>query len=300
MVLIGRQEALLTYKENQSLDALICLLFEPTQEVNVPSRLSKTEDVVITLLASVRNKDKVLFEKAMAVLERRKVSEQTEWIHDDLAVFSMIVSNLHHGGHAEIIKKGIQARMNSSDQQSLDVSMSLSALNDGLTTAPILSILIVGQELAGKTESARKEILQQAFKQSEQMELNEQISPFLRLLGEKTASMAVSMCVDDSFSSHYAMMKFQRSFDTRVRLFSYLIFTVILVGLTGGWIFLAWLYLFGNTEQASYVEKLFSMGIVVMPISILMFRAKILGSIRSLFYRLFGGGHWLKFEREQQ
>lgn len=300
MVLIGRQEALFTYKENQALDAFIRLLFEPDQEVNVPSRLSKTEDTVITLLASVRNKDKALFEKAMTVLERRKVSEQTEWVHDDLAVFAMIVSNLHHGGHAEIIKKGIQARMNSSDQQSLDVSMSLSALNDSLTTAPVLSILVVGQELAGKTESAQKETLQRAFNQSEQMELNEQTSPFLRLLGEKTASMAVSMCVDDNFSSHHAMMKFQRSFDARARWFSYIVFTIILLGSTGVWLFLVWLYLFGNPEVSSLIEKLFGVGIILAPVSVLVLRTKILKFIRSMFYRLFGGSAWLQFERDKQ
>lgn len=300
MVLIGRHEALLAYKEDRTLDAFIRLLFEPAGNVDAPTRLSKTEDVVIALLASVRNKDEILFENAMAVLERRKVSEQTEWVHDDLAVFSMIVSNLYHGGHAEIIRKGIQARMNSSDQQSLDISLSLSALHDGQNTAPILPILIVGQELAGKTEAVQKQTLQQAFQQSEQLELSEQTSSFLRLLGQKTTDIAISMCVADNFSSHHAMMKFQKSFDTRARLFSYFIFTVILVGFTGGWIFLAWLYLFGNTEQSAHAEKLFSMGVVVAPIPIFLFRTKILGFSRSLFYRLLGGGHWLQFEKEQQ
>ena len=53
MVLIGLQEALLTYQEDRAFSALIKLLFEPNKNIHVPSRLSKTEDVVIALLASV-------------------------------------------------------------------------------------------------------------------------------------------------------------------------------------------------------------------------------------------------------
>ena len=188
MVLIGLQEALLTYQEDRAFSALIKLLFEPNKNIHVPSRLSKTEDVVIALLASVSNKDKQLFEKAMSVLERRKVSEETEWIHNDLAVFSMIVGNLFYGGHAEVIKKGLQGRLNSSDRQSLEITKSLYALNDGTdaVTASVQSIIVVGHELLGSAGTLDKEVLRNALKQNEQLELDENAPPFLRLLGQKT------------------------------------------------------------------------------------------------------------------
>lgn len=300
MVLIGRQKAFAEYRNHQALEALIQLLFEKNQTIAAPKELHNTEDIVTAILASIQRNDEPQFRDAISELEKRGISEHTQWIYDDLTIFSMVIGNLKFGGHNEIIEKILTTRKSNLDQRSLDITQSLIALNNQQANGPVLPIVITGQWLTNKTPQPNQHVLEQAFQQATSLEIDESTTPLLRILGEKVADIVVSMCVHSNSTKYYAFTKFHKNFDLRARIFGILGFSIIFLSTSIIWVYLVWQYFLGDKASSEFANKMFGIGVVLAPVTIFIIREKIYKSIRALFYYLFGGKPWLEYEKKSE
>lgn len=298
MVLIGRQQTFAKFHDHQALRALIQLLFENDRVIDTPNKLGKTEDIVTALLASIQKENKELFDSAISKLEKRQISENTEWIHDDLTVFSIIIGNLKYGGHNKLTEEILNTRKTNSVPHSLDITQSLIALNNQQLSGPILPIIIIGQYLTNNKATPDKETLDLAFQQATKLEINESTTAFLRLLGQKVTDIAISLGIQDHHTEYSALIKLQKNFDKRAKLISFLGFTGIFISITAIWGYFIWQYFFGDKVSSELAGKFFSIGVVIAPIAIFLIRKKIFSSIRTLFYFLFTGKSWIRYEKD--
>lgn len=289
MVLIGRQELFAELRADRALAALITLLFDPEGSVEVPKRISQTTDAVIGVLASLREGKEDGFRQAATMLIRRKVSSESDWIHDDLLAFSMVVGNLRFGGCDELVAQLLRARLSGADDRSQRMSQSLNALSKSQNAAPLASVLIVGRMLAYPARELDGALLSLAHEQSVALEIQPTTQQFLRLIGEKVADVATRVGTLRNASDYSRLTIFRNKFEFRANLFAHAVFWLLLIGVAALWLYVARLYFSPNKESEEFAGKLFQMGVVIGPVVLFFAGNKIRAGIRRLFYMVFGG-----------
>jgi hypothetical protein len=295
MVLIGRQEAFAKLRGDRALAALITILFDHTGLIDAPTRISQTDDAVIATLSSIQSREEGGFREAAAMLSRRKISVDSDWVHDDLLAFAMIVGNLCFGGCNKLIETLLRARLSGNDDdRNQKISQSLRTLADSQDDAPYLSVLIVGRMLAYPSGRIDGKLLSNAHEQSAMLEIDPTTKEFLRLLGEKVADVAIRIGSVDHASEYSRLKVFRTKFDRRSTIFGHVVFLVMVLGIAALWVSVAKLYFSSEKESEEFAGKLFQMGVVVGPIALLLARKKILVFLRSLFYSILGGGELLE------
>lgn len=293
MVLIGRQEIFAELRRDRELAALITLLFDRDGFIEAPSRMSQTVDAAVGILSSLRNGKEEGFRQAIAMLARRKVSADADWIHDDLLAFSLVVGNLRFGGAEELVSQLLRARMSVGDGCSGLMSQSLGALASAGGDAPLASVLVVGRMLAYPDQKLNGALLAQAHKQSVELETQPTTHQFLRLIGEKVADVAAEIGILKNTSHYSRLVSFRNKFESRANQFSFGVFYLLLLGSGCGWLYLASLYFSPDKETEELAGKLFQMGLVVGPLALFFSREKIREALRRAFYRVLGGGELL-------
>ncbi len=296
MVLVGRRELLANFRQNRALDALISALFDSRSQISLPDRISQTDDAVIAIMAAIVGNRSRPFKDAISMLNRRKIDESAEWIHDDLLLFSVIAGNLRFGGSDQLVEQLLRVRLSGSEGQSQDMSLSLKALAEQKSDAPLLPVLLVGQVLVEPDHTWDRHLLSRAFEQSTQLESESDAPPFIRLLGEKVADVSTRIGVETNGSEYSALSSFRSGFDRRVRCFAGTVFFLLLVGSAAGWFMATKLFFSENADSEELAGKLFDMGIVIGPIAVFLARKAIFSFFRSSFYRIFGGKGLLDYE----
>lgn len=289
MVLIGRSERFAELRSDRSLAALIKVLFEHEAILVAPVRVSQLADAVVATMASVQSGDVSGFNDALAMLERRKLGPDAEWIHDDLLVFALIVGNLKFKSATELIDQILLARSASTDDRSRMMSQSFDALAHCRDEAPLKAILVVGRVLADPQIKIEGLLLAEAFDQSTKFEIDSGTQQFLRLIGEKVVDLAHHVGAAQNTSDYFQLCRFRKRFETRARIFAGLVFCLILMGTIVGWLFIAKLYFSPNKDEEDLAGKLFQMGIVIGPLAMIFSRRQILAYSRSVFYHMLGG-----------
>jgi len=294
MVLIGRQEIFAELRRDRALAALIDLLFDDNGSIEVPNRISQTSDAVVGVLASLQKGKDDGFRQAVTMLVRRKVKADSDWIHDDLLAFSMVVGNLRFGGGDELVKQLLNARLSGADERSQMMSLSLSALSNSLSDAPLAAVLVIGRMLAYPEKELNGSLLSLAYKQSAELETQPTTQQFLRLIGEKVADLAIRVGTMKNASDYSRLKIFQNKFDLRADLFAGAVFWLLLLGVATLWLYIARLYFSPNKQSEELAGKLFQMGVVVGPAVLFYARKQIRSGIRGLFYKTFGGSGLLE------
>ncbi len=295
MVLIGKQEILQNIRADRSLSALITLLFEHEGSINAPIRLSQTDDAIVASLFSIHKRSNVEFKKAGEMLSRRRICNDTDWVHDDLLIFSIIVGNLCFGGFDELISEILRARsVGNDDDKSQKVTESLRSLVNSQSDGPILAIPLVGLNLAFPNRDLDGYLLSKAYSQSVTLEVDVGTNLFLRILGEKISQIAINVGGLENASEYSRLKHFFNSFERRAIVFSQSMFAIIFLVTVCTWFYVAYLYFFSDSITAELSGKLFQMGVVISPFALLFFRRKFLKFARSLFYLFFGGRRMLE------
>ena len=299
MVLIGRHEALAALRDDRALDALIVALFEPDAPIASPERISQTDDAVVAIMSALREDTEDRFQDAVSLLNRRKIDIDADWIHDDLLVFSVIVGNLRFGGSDELVERLLRFRLSGAEGRSQEMSLSLKALAERKSDAPILPVLVVGESLVDPSRGWDGPLLSRAFGQASELEAEGDALPFLRLLGEKVADAATRIGVENHASEYSDLASFHSRFDLRAKCFAYVVFWVLFIGSAIGWFFVAGLFFSSDEESEELAGKLFDMGVVIGPVVVFFARKVIFSSSRRFFYRMLGGGILLDRERQE-
>lgn len=283
MVPVGRYELCGSLSDDPVVRAFAAFLSDAPAAPADAGRLDERQRLTIAAISALRAHDAAAFRQVYNEIQRRRISEESDWIFDDYLMFCLSCGAVRFGLDPAFLHKALaQRRTIQGDAEKAVVGGMQLFLDkpDGPTDSPLV---LVARELSGRIEYD-EETLRNSYREAVRWIAADARAEFRRLIG----CCAMDLTITRSSLSEASSEQFMRGFARKVSRVAHVTYWGLLGLTTVGWGVITWYYLFGEGTGAKLAEQLFSMSVVITPFAVLFARNAIIAFVERQLFRWWG------------
>lgn len=265
MVPVGRYELRDSLSADPVVRAFAAFLSDAPAAPADAARLDERQRLTIAAISALRAQDAAAFRHVYDEIQRRRISEESDWIFDDYLMFCLSCGVVRFGLDPTFLQKALaQRRTIQGDAEKAVVGAMQLFLDkpDGPTDSPLV---LVARELADRVKFDEG-TLRDSYREAVRWIAADARAEFRRLIG----CCAMDVTFTRSTLSEAASAQFMREFARKVSSIAHATYWGLLGLTTVGWGVITWYYLFGEGTGAKLAEQFFSMSVVITPVAVLL------------------------------
>lgn len=283
MVPVGRFELRGSLSDDPVVRAFAAFLSDAPVAASDGARLDERQRLTIAAISALRAHDAATFRHVYDEIQRRRISEESDWIFDDYLMFCLSCGAVRFSLDPAFLHKALaQRRTIQGDTEKAVVGAMQLFLDkpDGPTDSPLV---LVARELSGRIKYD-EDTLRDSYREAVRWIAADAHSEFRRLIG----CCAMDLTITRSSLSEASSAQFMRGFARRVSRVAHVTYWGLLGLTTAGWGVITWYYLFGEGTGAKLAEQFFSMSVVITPVAVLIARKVIVAFVERQLLRWWG------------